>query len=78
MLNLIQELQSKDNNRAYQICKEVLAKSMETNKYYTYFDEFLRLLSHPSSFVRTRGFVLACAQTPWDEEEKLEANLEVL
>lgn len=31
-----------------------------------------------SSFVRTRGFRLACAQAKWDVDEKIEKNLDRL
>lgn|SRR5690554_3412351 len=39
------------------------------------FDEILGLLNTKSSYVRTRGFVLCCAQARWDEGGKLQKAL---
>lgn len=77
-MNIILELQNKDNSRAYAVFKEVLERSKETDEYYSYFDDFVGLLSDMSSYVRTRGFILACAQAQWDEDNKFEANLDEL
>ena len=35
-------------------------------------------LQSKSSFVRTRGFRLVCAQTQWDVENKIKKNLELI
>ena len=39
---------------------------------------FINLLKNKSSFVRTRGFRLACVQAQRDVENKIEKNLEVI
>ena len=46
--------------------------------HYASFDAFLALLQSPSSYARTRGFRLACAQAPWDSEGKLARHLDTL
>jgi hypothetical protein len=50
---------------------EISAKSAASAEYYAYFDEFIGLLPSKSSYVRTRGFILACAQARWDDKGKL-------
>ena len=76
MCSLIQELQDKDDRKAYALSKEICAKSAESDEYYTFFDGFASLMSAKSSFLRTRGFVLCCAQSRWDAQGKLQAALE--
>lgn len=76
--NIIMGLQNKDNTKAYELLLEMEKQSAENDGLYVYFDDYIKLLDHKSSFVRTRGFRMACAQAPWDKEEKLEANFDKL
>ena len=76
--DIIQALQDKDDKRAYELSKELIALSASAPELYGLFDDFLKLLSHKSSFVRTRGFALCCAQARWDEQGKLAAALTVM
>lgn len=76
MCSLIQELQDKDDRKAYALSKEICAKSAATDEYYAYFDGFVSLMNAKSSYVRTRGFVLCCAQARWDALGKLQGALE--
>lgn len=71
MSKLIEELQDKDDKKAYALAKEIGAKSAQSDEYYQYFEEFVSLLNSKSSYVRTRGFVLCCAQARWDKDSKL-------
>ena len=75
MGKLIEELQDKDDKKAYALSKEIGAKSAATDEYYSYFDDFASLLSAKSSYVRTRGFALCCAQARWDTQGKLKSAL---
>ena len=68
---IIEALQDKDDRKAYALSKEISAKSAASDEYYSFFDGFAGLLTAKSSYVRTRGFVLCCAQARWDEEGKL-------
>lgn len=77
-MDIIKELQNKNNSEAYHLLLQLEKESAESKKMYVYFDEFIGLLKSENSFVRTRGFRLACAQAPWDIEDKLEANIEIL
>ena len=71
MSKITEAFQDKDNNKAYALSRDIAAKSAATNEYYSMFDDFAGLLTAKSSYVRTRGFALCCAQARWDEEGKL-------
>ena len=73
--DIIQALQDRDDKRAYELSKELIALSASSPELYVLFDDFLKLLSHKSSFVRTRGFALCCAQARWDKDGKLAAAM---
>lgn len=49
-------------------------QSAESNEFYHHFEDFMELIKSKSSYVRTRGFRLACAQAQWDVEHKIEKN----
>lgn len=69
--DIIEALKDKNDRKAYALSKEISAKSASSDEYYSCFDGFAGLLSAKSSYVRTRGFALCCAQARWDEEGKL-------
>lgn len=73
--NLLRKLQDKDDKKAYALAKEIAAKSAATEEYYPYFKDFLGLLQSKNSYVRTRGFILCCAQARWDTQGKLQSAL---
>lgn len=69
---IIKLLKDKDDKKAYEAAKEIGVKSAETSEYYELFDEFIGMLGEKSSYVRTRGFCLACAQARWDSDGKID------
>lgn len=73
--NLIYRLQDKDDKKAYALSKKIVAKSAATDEYYSCFDDFVGMMSAKSSYVRTRGFALCCAQARWDTQGKLQSAL---
>ena len=75
MKNLINGLQDKDDKKAYTLSKEISAKSAAIDEYYSCFDVFFGLINAKSSYVRTRGFILCCAQARWDTQGKLQSVL---
>lgn len=77
-MDIISDLQNKNNSIAYKLLLQLEIESTESNQYYKYFDDFIELLKSKSSFVRVRGFRLACAQAPWDSENKLVTNIDLL
>lgn len=72
---LSEALQDKDNKKAYALTKKIAAESAESDEYYCHFEEFAGMLTAKSSYVRTRGFILCCAQAQWDKSGKLERVL---
>lgn len=70
---IIEALKDKDDKKAYNFAKEISARSADSDEYYALFDSFIGMLDHKSSYVRTRGFCLACAQAKWDNAGKLDA-----
>ena len=77
-MDIIAGLQDKNNAEAYQLLLLLEEESAASNSLYGSFEDFLGLLQSKSSFVRTRGFRLACAQARWDVEDKLEARFDLL
>ena len=78
MMDVIERLQDKNDVNAHKLLLELEAKSSESSELYKYFDEFLKLIYHKSSFVRVRGFRLCCAQAKWDIENKIEKHIDKL
>lgn len=77
-MDIIAGLRNKNDKEAYRLLLQLEEKSAESNELYSFFEDFLELLKSESSFVRTRGFRLSCAQAQWDTEDKIEKNLDVL
>lgn len=78
MSDLINNLQDKDDKKAYALAQTIIAESSASDTYYRYLDDFLGMLTHKSSFVRARGFGLACAQARWDQENRLNAAMNLI
>lgn len=77
-MDIIAGLQNKKDTEAHQLLLQLETQSADSDELYRYFEEFLELMKSKSSFVRTRGFRLACAQAKWDVDEKIEKNLDRL
>ncbi|MGN1341567.1 MAG: hypothetical protein ACI4WS_14870 [Oscillospiraceae bacterium] len=77
-MDIISGLTSPNSSEAYALLLRLEEKSAQSDELYTYFGDFLELLSHKSSLVRTRGFRLICAQAKWDSGNLIEANLPAL
>lgn len=75
---IIEALKDKDDKKAYELAKKISAESAETDKYYKLFDRFIGMLDDKSSYVRTRGFCLACSQAKWDSEGKIAAAFDIM
>ena len=75
MTDIFTLLKDSDDKKAYAFFKEIRKESEESSKYYSDFEGFLELIRDDSSYVRTRGFSLCCAQARWDAEGKLQKHL---
>lgn len=76
--DIITGLQNKKDIEAHKLLIQLEIKSAQSNELYGYFDDFVELLKNKSSFVRARGFRLACAQAQWDVKDKFEKNFDTL
>ena len=77
-MDAIASLKSRSSAQAYETLLRMEQESALSDVHYALFDDFLSLLNSPSSFVRVRGFRLACAQAPWDAEGRIAAHLDAL
>lgn len=77
-MDYIEELKNKDHKAAYDLMRKLQEKSAQSNEMYTYFNDFIKLITHESSYVRTRGVTLACAQARWDVENKLDEDIDTI
>lgn len=68
-------LSDKNDKVAYEFAKQIAYESEISARYYDCLPEFASLLTHKSSYVRTRAFILCCCQSKWDTEGKLRAIL---
>ena len=75
MSHILDALQDKDDKKAYALSKEIAARSAVSEEYLSCFDGFAGLLTAKSSYVRTRGFCLCCAQARWDKTGQLKRAL---
>lgn len=66
----------KDNKTAYKKLLELEQLTTESNELYGYFDELLSMLNSEKSFVRIRGFRLICSLSKWDNENKINENID--
>lgn len=71
----IQVLQGKDNKLGYEVLQELeeLSESMDLS---SYIEDFLKMLSNESSYVRVRGFRLICKNAKWDKENKIKESMD--
>lgn len=71
MDKLLLDLTLKDDKKAYESLKKIIAISFNSNEYYKHLDYFASLLTDEKSYIRTRAFLLICAQAKWDKENKI-------
>ena len=74
--DFIAQLESQDNQKAYQAFRELLAESEKNDQVYPYFDRFIKMMRHQSnSFIRTRGLRLIAFNARWDREGRVDRIL---
>ena len=72
---IIEQLIDKDNKKACDYCNKLCVESSKSDKYYSYFDDFIELLDSNNSYIRNRAFSLCCAQARWDADKKIDKAL---
>lgn len=76
MRELINDLYSTDNNKAYKALLELETITTESNELYDYFDELLTMLDSEKTFIRVRGFRLICSLAKHDKDNKINDNID--
>lgn len=76
MREIINDLYSTDNNKAYKALLELEAITTESNELYDYFDELLTMLDSEKTFIRVRGFRLICSLAKHDKDNKINDNID--
>ena len=78
MKEKIKNLYNEDNNSAYKTLLELETITTESNELYNYFNEFLKMLNDEKTFIRVRGFRLICSLAKWDNENKINKNIDII
>ena len=78
MKEKIKKLYNEDNNSAYKTLLEIEIITTESNELYNYFNEFLKMLNNEKTFIRVRGFRLICSLAKWDNENKINKNIDII
>lgn len=78
MKEKIENLYNEDNNSAYKTLLELETMTTESNELYNYFNEFLKMLNNEKTFIRVRGFRLICSLAKWDNENKINKNIDII
>lgn len=78
MKERIANLYNEDNNIAYKTLLELETITAESNELYSYFKDLLELLNNEKTFVRVRGFRLICSLAKWDNENKINKNIDII
>ena len=70
--NIAAKLTGKDDKYACALADKIISESLETDKWYEYFDDFASLLNYPKSFVRNRALYILAANAQWDDENRFD------
>lgn len=73
---MIELLYDKDDNIAYKNLQELEKLSNKDDDIYKYMDEFIEMLKNQKKFIRVRGFRLICINSKWDNQGKIDKNLD--
>ncbi len=78
MKEKIENLFNEDNNSAYKTLLELETITTESNELHNYFNEFLEMLNNEKTFIRVRGFRLICSLAKWDNENRINKNIDII
>ena len=78
MKEKLENLYNEDSNSAYKTLLELETITTESNELYSYFEYLLEMLNSKKTFIRVRGFRLICFLAKWDNEDKINKNIEVI
>ena len=72
----IKLLYDRDIKTEYKNLNELEALSEQSNILYPYLDKFISMLKSEKYVIRVRGFRLLCKQAKWDNDNKIDKNIE--
>lgn len=72
---LLDALNSKKELDSYYILNLVFEENKKSNKYYFYFEDFLKMIYSKTSFGRMRGFSLCASLAKYDIQNKIDNHL---
>lgn len=73
---LIEILYSNDDKEAYNSLIQLENFSENSNEVYSYINEFFAMLNNQKSYIRVRGFRLICKNAKWDNDNKINKNID--
>ena len=71
----INNLYNKDANLAYASLKHILKCSEEGDELYPYMEEFIQMMHHENSYVRTRGLLAFAMNARWDTKNLVDQHI---
>ncbi len=74
--DIIEALTEKDDKAACALAERIASESLDSGKWYEYFDDFSTLLDHPKSLVRNRALHILAANARWDVENKFDSIID--
>lgn len=75
---LIEILYSNDDKDAYNSLIQLENLSENDNEVYSYINEFFAMLDNQKSYIRVKGFRLICKNAKWDNDNKINKNIDKL
>lgn len=75
---LIEILYSNDDKDAYNSLIQLENFSENNNEVYSYINEFFAMLDNQKSYIRVRGFRLISKNAKWDNDNKINKNIDKL
>ena len=78
MKEKLENLYNADNNSAYKTLLELETITTDSNVLYNYFNNLLEMLNSEKTFIRVRSFRLICSLAKWDNENKINKNIDMI
>lgn len=78
MKEKLENLYNADNNSAYKTLLELETITTESIVLYNYFNNLLEMLNSEKTFIRVRSFRLICSLAKWDNENKINKNIDMI
>lgn len=66
----------KNNNTAYKALQALQSESDETDKLYSYMEQFIDMLDSDNSYIRSRGLILVACNAKWDTDNKIDEMID--